>query len=182
MQRREMLKAVAGTVAVAMTASVMAASEEHAHHHEHSTSANNDFAGLIDSSTDCLKTGEACLAHCITLLGQGDKEMAGCAQSVSELLATCDALMKLASQKSSFTPAMAKVTADVCASCELTHRTALPLQYRHLEAMAGVQVHMQGRAGQVMVGMQGLVEALGQLAGGMVVQVADHRHAGRIVR
>jgi len=118
MQRREMLKAVAGTVAVAMTASVMAASETHEHHHEHSASADNDFAGLIDTSTDCLKTGEACLAHCITLLGQGDKEMAGCAQSVSELLATCDALMKLASQKSRFTPAMAKVTADVCASCE----------------------------------------------------------------
>ncbi|GLO01825.1 hypothetical protein PPUJ13061_17230 [Pseudomonas putida] len=44
--------------------------------------------------------------------------MAACAQSVSELLAACDALMKLASQKSKFTPALAKVTADVCASCE----------------------------------------------------------------
>lgn len=118
MQRREMLKAVAGTVAVAMTTSVMAATENHEHHHEHGASGNDDFTSLVDSSADCLKTGEACLAHCITLLSQGDKEMAACAQSVSELLATCDALMKLAAQKSKFTPAMAKVTADVCSSCE----------------------------------------------------------------
>ena len=118
MQRRQMLKAVAGTVAVAMTTSVMAATENHEHHHEHDASGSNPFAGVIDSSADCLKTGEACLAHCVTLLGQGDKEMAAYAQSVSELLAACDALMKLASQKSKFTPALAKLTADVCASCE----------------------------------------------------------------
>ncbi|ORL53319.1 four-helix bundle copper-binding protein [Pseudomonas putida] len=118
MQRREMLKAVAGTVAIAMTASVMAATETHEHHHEHGATDGKDFAGLVNTSADCLKTGEACLAHSITLLSQGDKEMAACAQSVSELLATCDALMKLAAQKSKFTPAMAKVTAEVCASCE----------------------------------------------------------------
>jgi len=118
MQRREILKAVAGTVAVAMTASALATSETHEHHHQHGDIDGKKLAGLIDSSADCLKTGEACLAHCIALLGQGDKEMAACAQSVSELLATCDALMKLASQSSQFTPALAKVTADVCASCE----------------------------------------------------------------
>ena len=118
MQRREMLKAVAGTVAVAMTTSVLAAGEKHEHHHELGASGGKDHAGLINTNADCLKSGEACLAHCISLLGQGDKEMAACAQSVSELLATCDALLKLAAQNSQFTPAMARVTADVCASCE----------------------------------------------------------------
>ncbi|MBF8740661.1 four-helix bundle copper-binding protein [Pseudomonas guariconensis] len=101
-----------------MTASVMAATETHESHHEHGAIDGKDFAGLVSTSADCLKTGEACLAHCITLLSQGDKEMAACAQSVSELLATCDALMKLAAQKSKFTPVMAKVTAEVCTSCE----------------------------------------------------------------
>lgn len=118
MQRREMLKTVAGAVAVAMTTSVMAATENHEHHHEHGAPGGKDFTGLINTSLDCLKTGQACLAHCITLLGQGHKDMAACAESVSELLASCDALMKLASQKSKFTPAQAEVTADVCASCE----------------------------------------------------------------
>lgn len=116
MQRREVLKTVAGAVAVAMVAPAMAATEGHEHHHDHG--GGKPFSGVIDSSSDCLKTGEACLAHCLVLLGQGDKEMVGCAQSVNELLATCTALMKLAAQGSSFTPAMARMAADVCVSCE----------------------------------------------------------------
>ncbi|MBZ9783765.1 four-helix bundle copper-binding protein [Pseudomonas sp. REP124] len=122
MQRREVLKTVAGAVVVAMASSAMAATatQEHEHHHDHGngTADGKSYANLIDSSSDCLKTGEACVAHCLVLLGEGDKEMAACAQSVSELLASCGALMKLASQGSKFTPAMARVVADVCASCE----------------------------------------------------------------
>lgn len=118
MQRREVLKSVAGAMAVAMATSALAATQEHEHHHDHGAADGRRYAGLIDSSSDCQKTGEACLAHCLVLLGQGDKEMAACAQSVSELLASCSALMKLASQGSTFTPAMAKVVADICANCE----------------------------------------------------------------
>lgn len=118
MQRREMLKAVAGVVAVSMTASLMAADEGHEHHHDHDASNGKGYAPLIDTSLDCIKTGEACLAHCLLLMREGDNQMAACAQSVVELLTTCDALMKLASQKSRFTPDQAKVTAEVCASCE----------------------------------------------------------------
>jgi Cys-rich four helix bundle protein (predicted Tat secretion target) len=124
MQRREVLKTVAGAMAVAMATSAMAATQEHEHHHDHDHDHDHGtvdgklYAGLIDSSSDCLKTGEACVAHCLVLLGEGDKEMAACAQSVSELLASCSALMKLASQGSKFTPAMARVVADVCADCE----------------------------------------------------------------
>lgn len=133
MQRREVLKTVAGAVAVAMTSSVMASGENHEHHHDHGVTGGKGYAGLIDSSIDCLKTGEACLAHCMVLLAQGDKEMASCAQSVSELLATCNALMKLASQGSKFTPALAKVTADVCASCETQCRK---YENKHAECKA----------------------------------------------
>ncbi len=59
--------------------------------------------------------------------------MAACAQSVSELLATCEALMKLAIQNSAFTPALAKVSADVCASCEKACRKH---EKKHLECKA----------------------------------------------
>lgn len=72
MQRREILKTVAGAVAVAMVAPALAATEGHEHHHDHG--GGKPFAGVIDTSSDCLKTGEACLAHCLVLLGQGDKE------------------------------------------------------------------------------------------------------------
>lgn len=115
MERREALKTVAATIAGAISGAALAA--EHDHHHDHAGLAKRN-AGLIAASGDCLKTGEACLAHCLYLLGNGDKTMAACAQSVNELLASCTALMKLAGQDSRYVPAFAKVAAEVCANCE----------------------------------------------------------------
>ena len=57
-------------------------------------------------------------AHCLVLLGKGDKEMAACAQSVNQLLAVCAALQKLAGQDSRYTPGFARLAAEVCADCE----------------------------------------------------------------
>jgi Cys-rich four helix bundle protein (predicted Tat secretion target) len=118
MERRDVLKTVAATVAGAISASALAAQHDHGHdHHDHAGMAKRN-AALIAASADCLKTGEACLAHCLYLLGNGDKEMAACAQSVNELLASCNALMKLAGQDSRYVPALAKVAGEICASCE----------------------------------------------------------------
>ena len=114
MERRDALKTVAAVAAGLMAGSAMAANHDHHHHH----GSARKYGALAASSADCLKTGQACIAHCLVLLGQGEKEMAACAQSVSELLATCDALMQLSIQESKFTPAMAKVAAEVCAACE----------------------------------------------------------------
>lgn len=114
MERREVLKTLAATLAGAVSANALAA--DHDHHHHHGGAKPN--AALIGTASDCLQTGEACLAHCLVLLGKGDKEMAACAQSVNELLAICTALMKIAGQESKFLPALAKVAADVCSSCE----------------------------------------------------------------
>ncbi|AXS81252.1 four-helix bundle copper-binding protein [Dechloromonas sp. HYN0024] len=117
MERREMLKTVGAAMAAAVASSALAAdhNHDHSHHHNH---PSNPYAALIASSSDCLKTGEACLAHCLILLGEGDKEMASCAQSVNGLLAVCSTLGRLAGQNSKHTKAMAKVAADVCAECE----------------------------------------------------------------
>jgi Cys-rich four helix bundle protein (predicted Tat secretion target) len=115
MERRDAMKALAASVAAAVSGAALAA--DHEHHHDHAGTAKRN-AGLITASADCLKTGEACLAHCLYLLGNGDKEMAACAQSVNELLASCTALMKLAGQDSRYVPAFAKVAAEVCANCE----------------------------------------------------------------
>lgn len=118
MERREMLKTVAAAVAGAVSTAALAADHDHHAHHDHGAMGKK-YAGLITTSIDCMKTGEACIAHCLVLLGQGDnREMAACAQSVNELLAACDALQKLASQDSKYTLAFAKLTAEVCASCE----------------------------------------------------------------
>lgn len=118
MERREALKTVAATLATALSGAALAAGD-HDHPHDHAPAGMaKRNAALIATSADCLKTGEACLAHCLYLLGNGDKSVAACAQSVNELLASCTALMKLAGQDSRFVPAFAKVTAEVCASCE----------------------------------------------------------------
>ncbi len=117
MERRDMLKTVAATLAGAISASAQAAGE-HDHHPSGPVGAGKRNAALIDTSADCLKVGEACLAHCLYLLGNGDKTVAACSVSVSEMLATCNALLKLASQDSKFVPALARVAADVCANCE----------------------------------------------------------------
>ena len=116
MERREMLKTVLATAASAISAAALAGEHDNHNHGKPGVAPRN--AGVIAASADCLKTGEACLAHCLYLLGNGDKSVAACAQSVNELLATCTAMMKLAGQDSKFVPAMAKVAAEVCASCE----------------------------------------------------------------
>lgn len=114
MERREVLKTVAATVVGAISGAALAA--EHQHHDQGGMARRN--AALIAASADCLKTGEACLAHCLYLLGNGDTTIAACAQSVNELLASCNALMKLAGQDSRYVPAFAKVAGEVCANCE----------------------------------------------------------------
>lgn len=116
MERREILKTMAAAVAGAISANAMAAEHDH-HDHDHGGMAMRN-AGVIATSSDCIKLGEACLAHCLYLLGSGDTTMVGCAQSVNEMLAICNALLRLASQDSKLLPAMAKVAADACASCE----------------------------------------------------------------
>jgi Cys-rich four helix bundle protein (predicted Tat secretion target) len=112
MDRREMLGGM-GVLAMAAVAG-QASAAEHDHHHHHG--AKNQT--LINGASDCIKTGEACINHCLDLLAQGDKEMAACAKSVNELLAVCAALQRLATVDSKFLPKYAKVSAEVCEACE----------------------------------------------------------------
>lgn len=114
MERRDLLKTVAAAAVAAISTAALAEEHDHQHHHE----AAMKFAGLAASSGDCLQTGEVCMAHCLVLLSQGEKEMAACARSVNELLAVCSALQKLANQESKNTPRFARLAADVCADCE----------------------------------------------------------------
>jgi Cys-rich four helix bundle protein (predicted Tat secretion target) len=116
MDRREMLGGVGVLAMAAVAGQAMAADHNHDHHH----GAKNQ--ALIDGASDCIKTGEACINHCLDLLAQGDKELAACAKSVNELLAVCAALQRLATVDSKFLPKYAKVSADFCEACEMECR------------------------------------------------------------
>lgn len=74
-------------------------------------------AKIADAATKCLTVGELCAAHCVEMLGAGQKDMAACLASVRETLAACEALRKLAATGSARLKAFAAVCADICADC-----------------------------------------------------------------
>jgi len=103
MNRRELLLGGLAMAGTALVGRAMAAEHQHdmggmaglghdmgAHHHD------APYAALALAASDCLQKGQACLSHCLVLLGEGDKAMAGCAQSVNQMLALCAAVQQLA--------------------------------------------------------------------------------------
>jgi len=123
MTRREMLGfASAATVALAADRALAADKKDakkpapatdnpHAHH-----MMGGD--ALQAAAAECVQRGEACLAHCIALLSDGKTEMAGCAKSVSDMLAATRALLSMASAGSKYLKAQAKVAGDAARDCE----------------------------------------------------------------
>ena len=119
MNRREILGAVAVT-GLATSLAARAADDPavgHEHHHDHAAAAGN-YPDLVAATSHCVVTGEACIAHCLTLLGEGDKEMAACAKTVQSVIAACTALRELASANSPRVGRLAAVVADICQDCE----------------------------------------------------------------
>ncbi len=121
MERREMLGGIGALVTAALAGEALAQSSKApaasaGGHHHHGTSANTEL--LIDAINDCINKGEACMAHCLVLLGGGDKSVAGCAKSVYETLALCEGLRKVAAQGSPRAKVLARIVADACKDCE----------------------------------------------------------------
>jgi len=83
------------------------------HHH-----GAGPYAEAGQAAGRCVEAGQACLAHCLVLLGNGDASLAACSKSVNQMLALCTALQSLANQQSPMTPGLAKVCFDACSSCE----------------------------------------------------------------
>lgn len=111
MNRRELMKGGAALAGMALAAATVAA--EHRHDH-----AGMQHDRLFAALGDCIQLGQACLSHCHDLLGEGEKSMAGCAKSVSEMLALCGALQQLANQRSRHTGRLATLAMEACRQCE----------------------------------------------------------------
>ena len=120
MNRRELLQgsaALSATLFAGLAAAADPMPMDHDHmHHQHG--AGPDYGALAHAATHCVMFGEACIGHCLELLGQGDKEMAACAKSVEQMLAACTMLRQLATRKSAYVPRMAAVVMDICKACE----------------------------------------------------------------
>jgi Cys-rich four helix bundle protein (predicted Tat secretion target) len=110
MNRRDVIAVGAALVAVSGPAQ---AQTTHADHHD--SAAINQ---LFDTASNCVKTGLVCIDHCLQAFAAGDSSLAACARAVDQMLSMCGTLAKLASLKSSYLPAMAKVALVVCQDCE----------------------------------------------------------------
>jgi Cys-rich four helix bundle protein (predicted Tat secretion target) len=112
--KRNLLTRSSAIVLAALASNALSQDALHVHHH-HMGGTNQS---LVATTTDCLVKGQICVDHCLDLLGQGEKDMAACAKSVSQMLALCGALQSLAIQQSSYVPALSKIVFDVCQACE----------------------------------------------------------------
>ena len=78
------------------------------------------LAKAVETALACMETGDACIRHCVDLLGQGDTTLKNCMASVLDMTASCDGLAKLAGYAATPTPnlrAFANVCADYCRDC-----------------------------------------------------------------
>ena len=114
MNRRDSLIGVGAALFAAAQTSALAQEAAHDHSHMHGSVAK----GLLAATSDCVVKGQACIAHCLVLLADGDKAMAACAQTVNQTIALCSALQALAAQQSKLLPALAKLTGEACEICE----------------------------------------------------------------
>lgn len=115
MNRRDIFAGTGAFMLAAVSATVFAQEHDHSKmHHGH----GGGHGALVAAAADCVVKGQACLAHCLVLLGDGDKTMAGCATKVNQMLALCGALQNLGAQQSPLVPALAKVALDACEQCE----------------------------------------------------------------
>ena len=85
--------------------------------HEHHA-AGSRYSALIASTSQCVTAGDTCLSHCLTLLGEGDKELAACAKTVRDTIVACTALRELAAADSPHVKDLAKVVSGICGDCE----------------------------------------------------------------
>jgi len=112
--RRDFLVA-AGSLALATAAISNTANAADAKHHHHHGPSNTD---LVKTSASCTASGNACIAHCLILLGNGDTEMAECAKSVQLMIPMCEAVGYHAAANSKHLKDMVKICQSVCDDCE----------------------------------------------------------------
>lgn len=125
MDRREFLVGAVTTLAAGAAVRAAAHQGEHAGHAGHAAAGaaaprDAKLDKVVETSLDCVKTGSACVRHCVDLLAQGDRSLEGCMRSVLDVVAVCDALAKVAGQTAAPTKSLrayAAACAQYCRDC-----------------------------------------------------------------
>jgi Cys-rich four helix bundle protein (predicted Tat secretion target) len=111
MNRRDFF-ATAGAVAAIGVGTAMAA-EKHDHHY-----GGSMHGKLIETASNCITTGQACIQHCFESFAAGDTSLAACAKTVTEAIYVCQTLQAMAAANSPHLKAMSKIALAVCLDCE----------------------------------------------------------------
>lgn len=111
--RRNLLLGSAA-ISASLIASNSFAAMDHSQHHN----MQNPHSSIINAALSCIKTGDACAAHCIQLIQMGDNTMADCLATVTDMLPMCSTLAKLSASQSSHLSEFAKVCTAICEDCE----------------------------------------------------------------
>ena len=110
-------KFLAGTVstAIAYSAINQLSAEDHS---GHVPPLPKNLEEAIENASDCIAKGDICKAHCVELMGMGQKNMYECMKSVAEVTALCESFIALASQKSPLTKKLAGICIQACENCK----------------------------------------------------------------
>ncbi len=73
---------------------------------------------LIKAVQSCIESGQLCQARCLVRLGEGEKAMAACTQTVTEMIALSQALAGIAAASAPSLRALAGISRDVCQRCQ----------------------------------------------------------------
>lgn len=86
--------------------------EDHQHHHD------NRNQEIIAVTLECIKNGQACVAHCVDLIKSGDTSMSVCLESSQSMLAFAIAFSQLASSNSVHIKKLTDLAISICQDCE----------------------------------------------------------------
>ncbi|HVO27002.1 MAG TPA: Csp1 family four helix bundle copper storage protein [Candidatus Margulisiibacteriota bacterium] len=115
-ERRDLLRV---GVALAAYASVARAADEAAPKSAVSVSAaSNEAQAFAQAIAQCITAGNACLDHCLAMLGSGDTSLAECSKAVRNMLAVCNATQVLVLSKPGYVKAAVQLCIDACTDCE----------------------------------------------------------------
>lgn len=135
MNRRDMLVVGSAAVAASVTANLLACADKDkpgkpapaagsgaatgsAAPDPHAGHGGDRHGAFTMAAAHCVVAGDACLAHCLDLLGDGDTTIAGCAKSVREMLAVCHMVGTLAASSSPHLAQAAALCAATCKDCK----------------------------------------------------------------